>query len=203
MKKLSLLIFFMSFLSVQIFAQETSIKDSKLDKGIIADLYVPIAIAAVGAFWTIRQSKIQTANTRAEVFNHFQGKFKEFQGKLPTWINQRTKSEVLIGRPKDKKEKEELDRTIESYWWLVFDEWVVCCKEAKYSCQGLWNKYYSKGIQNALDPEREYFEEALLRLVRKKNSFMGHDDEFLDEIKKLYKEKYGIELFSTIHETGE
>ena len=192
MKRILILIF-LQFITFHLFAQDNQINLLDSEQRIrLIDIATPIVIAFFGAAWTIIQSIIQAANTRAEVYNRFQEKFKEFQNNLPSWINNRD-NKGNLDEPKSEKEKAEFNRTIESYWWLVFDEWVVCCCEAKLSCKVLWKKYYSKGVQNAL--ERMYFKEALYRLVRKKNSFLGHDDDFLDEIKRLYKEKYNKDLF--------
>ena len=204
MKKLSLFIIAL-FITIQIFGQDSQPDGFEIERTIrfkdflAPDYITALAIAIVGGVWAYIQSKIQKANTRAEVYNQFQEKFKEFQSKLPSWINKRDEDGKL-SEPQGEEEKAEFNRTIESYWWLVFDEWVVCCQEARYSCRRLWRRYYSKGIQNAL--ERDYFVEALSRLVKRENSFLGHDAEFLYEIKKLYKEKYDIELFSTLDEAG-
>lgn len=157
------------------------------------DCITPAVIAVIGGIWTFVQSRIQKANTRAEVYNRFQEKFKDFQDRLPSRINERNKNGNYSFRPESEEEKDNYNRIIESYWWLVFDEWVVCCREAKNCCHRLWKEYYSKGVQNAL--ERREFKDALFRLVRKENSFLGCDNEFLDEIKRLYQEKYGKELF--------
>ena len=189
-------------LSAQICTQCPLLDSTKIEEGLkFKDFLAPeciytLIIALVGAVWAIVQSRNQKANTRAEVYNHFQEKFKEFQSKLPEWINERDENGKRTGRPKDEKEW----RIIESYWWLVFDEWVVCLREAK-SCKSLWDNYYSKGVQNAL--ESDFFEEALHRLVKRENSFLGHDDEFRNDVNILYKEKYGIELFSRINDQTE
>ena len=192
MKKTSLLIITL-LLTVHLFAQENQSNLLNSEEKIKAiDLLTPIVIGIIGAAWTFIQSRIQAANTRAEVYNHFQEKFKEFQSKLPTWINQRDRNGNL-SQPQNEKEKAEFNRTIESYWWLVFDEWVVCCRVSKFTCKKLWKNYYSNGVLNAL--ERQYFKEAFFRLVKKKNSFLGHDEEFENEIKRLYREKNNKELY--------
>lgn len=149
----------------------------------------PLVIAIVGAIWTIVQARIQYSNTRGTVFNDFQAKFKDFQSQLPNRINQKNISGEYNYKP-NKEDMPNYYRLLESYWWLVFDEWIVCCKESKVCCKRLWNRYYSKGVADAL--KRPDFKEALVRLISSRNSFLGYDDEFARELEKAYKKQgYG------------
>lgn len=153
----------------------------------LVSLLTPIVIAVVGAIWTYSQYRIQKSYNNAQIYWEFQQRFKEFQALLPAGINQKDGNGNYSYVPPE-GERERYNRVIEQYWWLVFDEWFICCRECK-SCRSLWKDYYSNGVIDAL--ERADFREALKRLLAKGNSFLGQDRDFSVEIDQLYKKQNG------------
>ena len=127
----------------------------------------------------IRDSRI----AKVDLYLAFQNQFKAFQSKLPADINKKdSKTKQYTWMPTTKEE----ERLIESYWWLVFDEWLACNKITKFK-RSLW-KHYKKGVLDAL--ERKAFRDAFSRLIKNQNSFMGYDDKFCKAINKIYRKKY-------------
>lgn len=159
----------------------------------IVAVITPIVVFFVGAGWTISQHMIQQSYNKVRIYHEFQDRFKQFQSKLPDRINEKDPQTGKYCYEPPENEKDKFNRLLETYWWLVFDEWFVCCKECKWSCKSLWNNYYSKGVIDAL--QRENFKEALGRLLKLNNSFLGQDSNFAEDINQLYKKEYGVNLF--------
>lgn len=171
--------------------EQTSAFMKFISSQIFIDLLVPFFITAVGAIWTVTQYQIQKAYNKSSTHLAFQQQFKAFQSTLPKDINSRDEEgNFNYAPPSD--QKLDFNRKIEAYWWLVFDEWFICCNQCR-SCKSLWRDYYSHGVINAL--EMPFFKDALLRLTKHGNSFLGQDEAFKDEINRLYMKKNKIELF--------
>lgn len=153
----------------------------------------PVVIALIGGVWTITQFRIQQAYSKAKIHFEFQQQYKAFRLSLPNEINNKDKEGNYNYCPPQGKELE-YERKLQGYWWFVFDEWFICCKQCKRSCKSLWDDYYSKGVLSAL--ERSDFRKALVDLIELENSFLGQDRAFKTEINKLYMEKHKSVIFS-------
>lgn len=172
--------------------EQTSVFMNFISSPVFIELLVPVVIAGVGAIWTVTQYQIQKAYNKSSTHLAFQQQFKAFQSTLPKDINSRDENGNFNYQPPE-GQKLDFNRKIEAYWWLVFDEWFVCCSQCK-SCKSLWKDYYSQGVLNAL--EMPFFKDALFRLTKHKNSFLGQDESFKNEINRLYMKKHnGKELF--------
>ena len=141
-----------------------------------------VLIATFSALCLYYSVRRDSRIAKVDLYLAFQNQFKAFQSKLPADINKRDPvTKKYCWMPATKEE----ERLIESYWWLVFDEWLACNKIIKFK-RSLW-KHYKKGVSDAL--EREAFREAFRRLAKNRNSFMGYDDKFCKVINKIYWKK--------------
>lgn len=143
-------------------------------------------IAFFSAFCLYFSVKSDYNIAKVRLYIDFQNQFKNFQSKLPADINKKDSDGNYNWKSQDDKDR----RLIESYWWLVFDEWLACKKISKLY-KSLW-KHYEKGVLDAL--ERKEFRDAFERLVKNQNSFMGYDKEFCNTINAIYREKHNTDF---------
>ncbi len=154
--------------------------------GAINALFTGIALALVGQQIylqrkeqedqaTERDNDIKKQNTllSIEIHRGFQKELHDIQKMLPPEVNE--KGWI--------PEKSEHKRAITLYWYLVFDEWFICCKKSNGDLNYLWTEYYCNGVKSAL--KIDAFKNDIEPKLNKKYSFLGQSKEFYEEVNRI------------------
>ena len=118
----------------------------------------------------------------------FQTRFRELQKQFPPEVNDEDQNGKRIWEPNETRDEnyKELVRSIEHYWYFVFDEWFFCNVQDK-RLNLLWDSIYSFGVAGAL--KIPGFKNEINRIMQKKNiSLFNKQDSFFNEIKRIDKE---------------
>ena len=111
---------------------------------------------------------------RAEIKTHFQGRIRSIQSELSSGVNSGDQ-----WCPTDAEK-----RAIRLYWYTVFDEWLICCKEDK-CFRRLWDDYYVAGIKGAM--RNRHFIEDLESMFDGESGLLGYRREFREQINNIYR----------------
>lgn len=136
------------------------------------------AIALKAAKFAGQQAKLlreqveaSHAATMVEVHSRFQSEIRALQRAFPPtvsnadWVPTATEA-----------------RSVQLYWYLVFDEWLTCTKMGS-ELGSLWTQHYSEGVKSAL--RLPVFRLAAEELFRGSSTFLGYGLEFKKEIEAL------------------
>lgn len=154
--------------------------------GAINALFTGIALALVGQQIYLQRKELEDQTNEREneihkqnillsieIHRGFQKELHDIQKMLPPEVNEKGWT----------PEKPEHKRAITLYWYLVFDEWFICCKKSDGGLNYLWTEYYCNGVKSAL--KIEAFKNDIEPKLRKKYSFLGQSQEFYDEINRI------------------
>lgn len=127
--------------------------------------------------------KSERKNYLVDFHDKFQTRFREIQKRFPAEVNSIDENGMRIWSP-DKSEKETI-RSIEHYWYFVFDEWYFCNIGDK-RLKKLWEDIYQYGVASALKIPgfRKCFENFINRDV----TLFNYRNEFCEEITRIHKE---------------
>lgn len=129
------------------------------------------AICAVGLTWlTIKRAAV---TKRADIHSRFQSEIRAIQQQFSEKVND----------PENWSPTDSEKRYIRMYWYVVFDEWVICCKEDK-SLATLWRQYYAPGVGSAL--KNKHFAGNIKELFNGQSALFGYRNEFRDAINAIY-----------------
>ena len=106
-----------------------------------------------------------------EVHSRFQSELRAIQRTFSPGVNKTGWVPTEIER-----------RSIDLYWYLVFDEWLTC-KKMHAGLAQLWDDQYSVGVQSAL--RNVAFNTAAHEHFKGSSSFFGYGKEFATEIDRL------------------
>ncbi len=146
---------------------------------LIAALTVAAAVISLrAAQFASQQAKLlqeqveaSHASTMIEVHSRFQSELRALQRTLPAAVNNADYAPTVAEA-----------RSIQLYWYLVFDEWLTCTKMGS-ALVPLWTKHYSEGVKSAL--RLPAFRLAVEDLFRGSSTFLGYGPEFRAEIERL------------------
>ena len=121
---------------------------------------------------TNKTYELSRKSTITEIHSRFQSSMRELQLTFPHNINDNS----TILKPSE-------TRSVQLYWYLVFDEFLTCKKLSNDpELSELWDKYYIKGVTNALRLKNFHNEIALL--LSANSTFLGERADFEKEITK-------------------
>lgn len=107
-----------------------------------------------------------------DIHSRFQNNMRDIQLKFPYTINDNN-------IPVSEQDK----RHIQLYWYLVLDEYITCKKMTNdKDLNNLWDNMYFNGMKSAL--RLKSFYEEIAYLLSTNSTFLGHRNEFENEIKK-------------------
>jgi len=106
-----------------------------------------------------------------EIHSRFQSEFRALQRTLPAAVN----NPDWTPTPAEA-------RSLQLYWYLVFDEWLTCTKMGT-ELTPLWAHNYSEGVKSAL--RLPAFKIAAENIFRGSSTFLGYGHEFKKEIESL------------------
>ena len=143
------------------------------------------AIAALCALYLSHVMRQRGADSkRADIHSRFQSEARTLLLKLSNSVNE----------PENWQPSAEEQRHIRMYWYLVFDEWVICNKEDP-SLADLWQNYYLQGARSAL--RNPHFEASLKLMFDGQSAFFEQRNEFKQVINGLYAQLHsGRQLIS-------
>lgn len=81
------------------------------------------------------------------------------------------------------KEGSEEWRSIEAYWFHIFDEWFICNKINKTYLEWLWKEHYKHNLTAALS--RNSLRIVLEGMIEREMSFGGNREEFIKELQTI------------------
>lgn len=116
--------------------------------------------------------ELSRKSTITEIHSRFQTSMRELQLRFPHNINDN--STIL---------KDSEKRSVQLYWYLVFDEFLTCKKLSNDpELNELWDKYYIKGVTSAL--RLQHFHNEIALLLSSNSTFLGEREDFEKEIAK-------------------
>jgi hypothetical protein len=143
---------------------------------IVSSLTAPISlVVAFKSFQYGKRAKLMDVHIK------FQNDMRALQKLLPADVN----------KPDWIPATDEHDRVLYLYWYLVFDEWMVC-KKSNYGLDTLWDQFYANGVMSAL--RMAAFKKKLEKLLEGESSFLGLGREFRDDINDLCHKANGVGL---------
>jgi len=104
---------------------------------------------------------------RIKIHNQFQKELRNLQSQFSIHVNNKDYTPLKLEQ-----------RAIQLYWYLVFDEWMTCKHLENDFLEDLWDNYYRKGAQRAL--QLIPFKSSLDNMIKQGTSFFDLKDEFLN-----------------------
>jgi hypothetical protein len=151
---------------------------------IVIDMLAPVISAITACIAVAISYKVVSRDNnvrRMDIHSKFQSEMREIQKSLPASVNDEN------WQPSTPKEK----RLLTMYWYLVFDEWLICTRGDK-TLQSLWNTYYINGVKSAL--RMAAFKKEIEVLMSGESTFLGHGEEFKKDLNEICRSVHGRNL---------